>query len=69
MFDTRAGALVTSDFAFFALPPNRPPRSTRRTNREPGAARKLFRAIGRELRRASEEPGLTGLPRLTNYPY
>ena len=69
MFDTRAGALVTSDFAFFALPPNRPQRSGRRTEGETGAARSLIRAIRRELMRATEEPGLPVLPRFSNYPY
>lgn len=69
MMDTRAGALVTSDFAFFAMPPNRPQRSARRTEGETGAARSFIRAIRRELARASEEPGLAGLPRFTNYPY
>lgn len=69
MLDTRAGALVTSDFAFFALPPNRPGRSARRTEGETGGARKLIRAIGRELARAAEEPGMTVLPRFSNYPY
>ena len=49
MLDARAAALATTDFAFFALPPNRPSRSARRTEGEPGGARKLIRAIGREL--------------------
>ena len=69
MFDTRARALVTTDFAFFALPPNRPQRSGRRTEGETGAARNLIRAIRRELMRATEEPGLPVLPRISNYPY
>ena len=69
MLDARAGSLVTSDFAFFALPPNRPSRSTRRTDRGASAARKLMRAIRHELVRATDEPGITVLPRISNYPY
>jgi hypothetical protein len=69
MLDARAGALVARDFAFFALPPNRPPRSTRRTEGEAGAARKLIRAVHRELMRAMDEPGMGVLPRISNYPY
>jgi hypothetical protein len=69
MFDTRAGALVTSDFSFFAMPPKRTQRSTRRTDGEAGAARTLIRSIRRELTRATEEPGLNVLPRISNYPY
>jgi len=69
MLDARAGSLVTSDFAFFALPPNRPSRSTRRTDGGTSAARKLMRAIRRELARATEESGMTVLPRVSNYPY
>lgn len=69
MFDTRARALVTSDFAFFALPPNRPHRSGRRTEGETRAARRLMRAIRRELIRATDEPWLAAIPRISNYPY
>ena len=69
MLDARAGSLVASDFAFFALPPNRPSRSTRRTDGGTSAARKLMRAIRRELVRATDEPGMTVLPRFSNYPY
>jgi len=69
MVDPRAAVLATSDVAFFALPPNRPSRSTRRTDGGKGAAQRLIRAIGRELARATEEPGTAWLPRLTRYPY
>jgi hypothetical protein len=69
MFDARAAALATSDFAFFPLPPHRPSRSARRPEGGRGGAFSLIRAIRRELARATEEPGLTVLPRITNYPY
>ncbi len=69
MLDARAGALVTSDFAFFALPPNRPPRSNRRTDGGTSAAHSLIRAIRRELSRATDEPGMSLFPRISNYPY
>ena len=69
MLDTRAEALVVSDVAFFALPPNRPPRSTRRTDGGEGRAHRLVRTIRRELRRAMDESGSVTLPRITNYPY
>ena len=67
MLDARASALRTADFAFFALPPNRPSRSARRT--DGGRGTSLVRAIRRELARALDEPGLTAIPRITNYPY
>jgi hypothetical protein len=69
MFDARAAALATSDFAFFPLPPHRPSRSARRLEGGRGAAYSLIRAIRRELARATDEPGLAFLPRITNYPY
>jgi hypothetical protein len=65
MLDARAFALATSDVAFFSLPPVRPSRSTRR----PNPVRGLIGAIRRELERATEGPGQTVLPRITNYPY
>ena len=67
MLDARAAALATPDFAFFALPPNRPSRSARRT--DGGRGRSLIRAIRSELARVLDEPGLAGIPRITKYPY
>jgi hypothetical protein len=69
MIDARAFALATSDVAFFSLPPGRPSRSTRRPEGGNSVGRGLIRAIRRELERATEGPGQTYLPRITNYPY
>jgi len=68
MLDARAAALITSDVAFFSLPPLRPSRPARKRNRG-GLARSLIRAIGREMDRASEGTGAVVLPRIANYPY
>jgi hypothetical protein len=69
MLDARAAALITSDVAFFSLPPLRPSRPARKRNRGDGLARSLIRAIGRELNRATEGTGAVVLPRIANYPY
>ena len=69
MFDARAFALATSDVAFFSLPPVRPSRPARRPRGGSSMGRGLMRAIRLELQRASEGPGQTFLPRITNYPY
>ena len=68
MYDARAFALATNDFAFFALPPDRPSRSDRRPEGGKGAARRVIGAIRRELARATDD-GAIVLPRITNYPY
>ncbi|MBA2634328.1 MAG: hypothetical protein H0U86_15245 [Chloroflexi bacterium] len=69
MLDARAAALATSDVAFFSMPPRRPSRSGRRPGAGRATARRLVRAIRRELARAAEEAGTPGLPRITRYPY
>jgi hypothetical protein len=68
MMDPRAGALATSHVSPFALP-RRPSRGPRRSDSSEGAARRLIRAIRREVARSTDEPASTWLPRLTNYPY
>lgn len=69
MYDARALALGTNDFAFFALPPDRPSRSDRRPKGGKSAAHRVIGAIRRELARAANEAGPIVLPRITNYPY
>lgn len=68
MMDPRAAGLGIGDASPFALP-RRPSRTTRKSDSSEGAARRLVRAIRREVARSADEPAPTWLPRLTNYPY
>jgi hypothetical protein len=61
-------AIGLSDFSFFSLPPNRPSRSERRTDRG-GRISSILRTIRHELAHAADAPVNDWMPRLTNYPY
>jgi hypothetical protein len=67
MSTTAPLALTGAEAAFFTLPPRRP----RTTNRRDGAGvlARLIGAVRRELADAASRPGLTGIPRVRNYPY
>lgn len=61
-------ALAMSDVASFSQPPNRPPRTERRT-RATAAITSLLRAVRREIALAAQNPSSAPMPRITNYPY
>jgi hypothetical protein len=69
MLDVRALALATGDTAAFAMPPNRPKRSERRTRGNRGGAGNLVGAIRRQISRAMSEAEDAWRPSLTKYPY
>ena len=69
MIDVRALALATADPAAFAMPPNRPGRSERRSRRSRGGAASLVHVIRREIALALAEAEDAWRPRVTRYPY
>ena len=69
MLNARVHAPALADFASFAMPPNRPPRSERRSEGSRSVARRLIRSIRTSFSAAADEPGTAWLPRLNAYPY